>query len=344
MGNINDNIIEDKNRNINKASNEFYEIISKYADSKIISKISKLSRPAFLSFIVLLPVCLLWEGIKIATLGNLPLNIGVIDSFLSGILGTFFFVFVLTIVNKTFFSVVKNIRIYQVPFTWILFFIPLFLLLILSKGYLLSANAFLFAAAGDHVRSFDQFGKLLETAPFLPSIPMNFAVTAIFFDWKDIVQVAAGYLDITSLLIVLIVLLIASANAFYFSLFNKGFSVFCMVLSAFGIFFSLTLGVLPDEEWIQNRNIIIIQITLLSIFLIGLTGLYQVIRDEAFERLCPLPNNKPDAEGNLSDNQKELMTNYEKNQEEAFAKWLPPNTFTFFVLLILAGPVIMLVL
>ena len=335
---------KDEKRNIKDASNEFYEIVSKYADSKIISRTSKLSRPAFLSFIVLLPVCLLWEGIKIATLGNMPLNIAVIDKFLATVLGVFFFAFVLTIVNKMFFSIARNIRIYQVPFIWIMFFIPLLFLLILRKGYLLSANAFLFAAAGDHTRSFDQFGKLLESTPFLPSIPMNFAVTSLFYDWKDIVRVAEGYLDITSLIIVLIVLLIASANAFYFNLYNKGFSVFCMVLSAFGIIFSLTLGVLPDEEWIQNRNIIIIQITLLSIFLIGLTVLYQFIRDEALEKLCPSPNIKPDEEGNLPDNYKELVDNHIVSQREAFANWLPPNAVTFFMLLILAGPVIMLVL
>lgn len=334
----------DKKRNIKNASSEFYGMISNYADSKAISITSKLSRPAFLSFIVLLPVCLLWEGIKIATLGNMPLNISVIDHFLSVMLWVFLFAFILTITTKMFFSVARNFRIYQVTFIWVMFFIPLLLLLIMSKGYLLSANAFLFAAAGDYARSFEQFGKLLETTPFLPSIPMNFVVTSIIFDWKDIVKIAEGYLDITSLLIVLVILLIASANTFYFNLFNKGFAVFCMVLSAFGIVFSLTLGVLPNEQWQQNRNIIIIQLTLLSIFLIGVTGLYKALRDEAIERLCPPPNIVTDKDRKLSDHQKEHLNDHQKKWEDTLAIWLPPNFITFFVLLVLAGPVIMLIL
>lgn len=336
--------IEEKKRNIKDASSEFNRMISEYADSRVISIISKLSRPAFLSFIVLLPVCLLWEGIKIATLGNVPLNISVIDRFLSILLGAFLFIFIITIANKMFFSVTRNLRIYQVSFVWIMFFIPLLLYLIMNKGFLLSANTFLFAAAGDYTRSFEQFSKLLESTPFLPSIPMNFIVTSILFDWKDIVKIAEGYLDITSLMIALIVLLIASANVFYFKLFNKGFAVFCMVLSAFGIIFSLTLGVLPDEQWQQNRNIIIIQVTLMSIFLIGISGLYKTIRDEALDRLCPPPKIVADKDGKLSANQKEQLENYQKQKEEALSSWLPPNAIAFFVLLVLAGPVIMLVL
>jgi hypothetical protein len=342
--NDNRNKTNNKKRNIKKASSEFGGILNNNADSKIISVVSKLSRPAFLSFIVLLPVCLLWEGIKIATLGNLPLDISVVDKFLSTMLGAFLFFFILTIINKMFFSIIRHKKIYQISFAWILFFMPLVLLLVAHKGYLLSANSFLFAAAGDSARSFEQFGKLLETAPFLPSIPMNFAVTSFFFDWKDIVKLAEGYLDITSLLITLIIVLIASANAFYFNLLNKGFAVFCMVISAFGILFSLTLGVLPDEVWKQSRNIIIIQITLLSLFLIGLTGLYKALRDEAIDRISPAPNNTYDKDGELSEYQKEQMKEYEKHREKALAQWIPPNAITFFILLVLAGPVIMLVL
>lgn len=314
---------------------EFCGILDKYAESKLTLTISKFSRPAFLSFIILLPVCLLWEGIKISTLGNIPININIIDKFLSTILGLFLFMFILTVTSKSFFSIVKNAKIAKVWFVWILFFIPMLLMLISKDGYLLSAKSFLYAAAGDSARSFSAFSQLIESNPFLPSIPMNFIVTSFFYDWKDIVKVASSYVDITSLIILLVSVLILSANAFYFNFFNKRFTVFCMILSAFGIIFSLTVGVLPSEEWRQSRNIIIIENTLLTIFIFGLTFLYDTVRNEALTLLC----------GNIETNDNgEYSAESLLKREDVFNKWLPPNSVTFFVLLVLAGPVVMLIL